>query len=54
MKKHSVKKLALHSETLRLLANSSLKAEKLREVLGGAWPETTVKPYPCQPWCQPV
>lgn len=47
--KKNVRKLRLTRETLHLLEEAS--QEKLREVNGGAWPVTTVKPYPCQATC---
>jgi hypothetical protein len=47
--KKNVRKLRLTRETLHLLEEPS--QEKLREVNGGAWPVTTVKPYPCQATC---
>ncbi|HEY0554244.1 MAG TPA: hypothetical protein VGG20_08250 [Thermoanaerobaculia bacterium] len=49
MKKHAIRKLALTRETLHLLEEPS--QEKLQEVNGGAWPITTVRPYPCQATC---
>jgi hypothetical protein len=49
MKKHAIRKMTLTRETLHLLEEAS--QEKLQEVAGGAWPVTTVKPYPCQATC---
>jgi hypothetical protein len=49
MKKHAIRKMTLTRETLHLLEEAS--HEKLQEVAGGAWPVTTVKPYPCQATC---
>jgi hypothetical protein len=49
MKKHAIRKLTLTRETLHLLEEPS--QEKLQAVNGGAWPVTTVHPYPCQASC---
>lgn len=51
MKKTSVKRLSLSRETLRRLEDSSMEEDLLLAAKGGAWPETTVKPYPCQASC---
>ena len=51
MKKTSVKKMSLHRETLCQLEAVALEGGQLRLPVGGAWPVTTVHPYPCQPSC---
>ncbi|HLX09663.1 MAG TPA: hypothetical protein VKY89_17545 [Thermoanaerobaculia bacterium] len=51
MKKAAIGKMSLHRETLRELHTAPLGGRELRIPAGGAWPVTTVHPYPCQPSC---
>ncbi|HYL04953.1 MAG TPA: hypothetical protein VE075_02875 [Thermoanaerobaculia bacterium] len=51
MKKTTVRKMSLHRETVRELDASTLEGRQLQIPAGGAWPVTTVHPYPCQPSC---
>jgi hypothetical protein len=51
VKKTRIKKMSLHRETLRELDAVALEGGQLKKLAGGAWPVTTVRPYPCQPTC---
>jgi hypothetical protein len=50
MRKLLVKRMKLNRETLHQLEEVA-ESRQLRAPVGGAWPVTTVHPYPCQPSC---